>query len=750
MKPPVFLIGFMLVFMALAILSGFSTRKKTAGSDPWFRVDPGAGIQRIEVYSFDIERDFDRWDSWRPNDGRIYPDSDSSFTLVENPFEPAGAPAGSLIRLRTVFDPAVVGRPFGGYGIRAPIDPALVLNDETYLQFDLYYPKSAADKYMRFEIWSTSSGGAGGADSAGFPGSDKTQVYIRTADLDDIGSLNPAWSGYYNGETWFKKSITAATPVSEGSWEYVNIDLHTETGAKLDGDLLMIGSIRMIQTDPDGIPIPDVVNTKPYSEATPIKKKYNPGAGYFLMGTIGTGTVASSSIRGHHYELFVGGNNLKPLQHRRPPQWFRDEFMEPAFTPDAAAPEWDLPTNEYRGIRDSGKPGEYKIHGHVLAWYNQSPAWMRQMVPENITSMEWNQEGRFYTYGNNATGPFTKVNKNTARRIYFNHILYEMRHFMTTDPRYDSSEERGIIPFHSFDVLNEEIHESRHHILTRINPDEWKTALKHLSWLMAMTDDDIGEIRQHYIYLLFKYAHIAVPNARMAAQYKAGYNDPAIVPEYMKLDGHDHNGSIDGYITKKPPILVYNDYDIAVYSRAAVAYNMIKELNTAWKTDSLYDGRNLIECMGIQGHDTVNPTLASRNQNSVRMYASLIDEGLLDSICYSELDLKLPDTAPGGGALAPDILNQKQADVIGYQYALLFKVFEKYKKYIDHVIIWGQEGSGFQKSYVPFDHAGMASQAYYGIMNPDLFIKGHSYLDSYFDGEYAAVKGRPTFYFPQS
>jgi len=690
----------------------------SGGVDPYSRGDPGAGLRRMTVYGFDIESNFGAWEPWRTNDGRIIPGGDSRFALIENPFE-----QGSLIQLITYFDPAVTGKPYGGYGLRAPINPPLAVNGQTYVEFDLYYPKSAADKYMRFEIWSTSSGGEGAQSGAGFAGSDKTQVYVRTADLDDIGNLNPEWSGYYRDETWFKKSISAAVPVSTGRWEYLNIDLHTETGAKLVGDLLMIGNISITQTDPNGTPIPDVVNTKHFSEVTPIKKKYNPKAGYFLMGTIGTGEVTPNSIRGYHYELFVSGNNLKPIRHIRAPQWL---------DPDANGPEWNLPTEEYLKIRESGKSGEYKMHGHVLAWYNQSPSWMRRIVPES--------DGLFFTYGNNATGPFQKVNKNTARRVYFNHILYEMRHFMTTNERYDSSEERGIIPFHSFDVLNEEIHESRHSVIIKDNPDEWKTALKHLSWLMAMTDNAAGDIRQHYIYLLFKYAHIAVPNAQMAAKYKAGYSDPAIVPEYMKLDNHDINGSIDSYITKKPPILVYNDYDIATYSKAKVAYNMIKELNTAWRTDPLYDGRNLIECMGIQGHDTINPTLASRNQNSVRMYAALIDEGLLDWICYSELDLKLPSTAPGGGALAPAVLNQKQADVIGYQYALLFKVFNKYKKYIDHVLIWGQAGSGFQKSYVPFDHEEMASQAYYGIMNPDKFIKGHSYLHSYFDGEYAAVK----------
>jgi len=706
--------------IALGLLLGCSPQ-----DGPYFRADPGAGIQRIAIYRFAIEDDFNQWESWRTNDGRILPSADSNFSLIENPFE-----QGSLIRLSTYFDPAVTGKPFGGYGLRASVTPAVAVNGQTYVEFDLYYPKSAVDKYMRFEIWSTSSGGEGARSDAGSHGSDKTQVYIRTVDLDGIGNLNPAWSGYYNDETWFKKSITAAVPVSSGNWEHLNIDLHTETNAKLDGDLLMIGNIKITQTDPDGVPIPDVENAKSFSEVTPLKKKYNPKAGYFLMGVTGTGTVTTNSIRGYHYELFVGGNNLKPVRHIRAPEWL---------DPDAQGPEWALPTDEYLKIRDSGNPGEYKMHGHVLAWYNQSPAWMRRIIPENVASMQWNADGLFYAYGNNAAKPFQPLNKNTARRVYFNHILYEMRHFMTTNDRYDSSDERGIIPFHSFDVLNEEIHESRHSIIIKDNPDEWKSALKNLSWLMAMTDDDMENIRQHYIYLLFKYAHIAVPNARMAAKYKAGYNDPAIVPEYMKLDNHDNNGSIDAYITKNPPILVYNDYDIAVYSRAKVAYNMIKELNTVWKTDPLYDGRNLIECMGIQGHDTVNPTLASRNKNSVSMFARLIDEKLLDSICYSELDLKLPDSAPGGGALAPAVLNQKQADVIGYQYALLFKVFNNYKKYIDHVIIWGQSGSGFQKSYVPFDHAAMASQAYYGIMEPDTFIRGHSYLSGYFDGEYAAV-----------
>jgi GH35 family endo-1,4-beta-xylanase len=701
-------------------------------TDPYFRNDPGMGTDRILVYKFDLEKNFSVWKSWRTNDGRVLPNSNSGFELVNDPFE-----TGSLILLTSYFDPSIAGKAFGGFGLRAPISPPLEINNQTFVEFDLYYPKSAVGKYMRFEIWSTSTGGEGFQGEAGFPGTNRSQIYIRTSDIESLGQIKPEWIGFHNGETWYRKSISAVTPISSGSWEYINIDLHTETGTKLEGDQLLIGNIRITKSDTNATPIPDVINEKDFLEVEPIRGKYNSENGSFIVGTIGTGLVDPKTIRGYHYELFVDENNLKPERHIRPPQWLGEEFPNFVFKSDGNGPEWDLPTEAYLSIRNAGN---YKMHGHCLAWINQSPPWMRQILPENINSMQWNINGLFFAGGTNATGPYIKINKNIARRLYFNHILYEMRHFMTTDERYDSSKERGVIPFHSFDVVNVEIHESRHSTIIKDNPNEWKAALRHVSWLMAMTDNDVSDIRQNYMYLLYKYAHIAVPNALMAEKYKAGYNDPNIVPDYMKLDNHDKNGSIDAYINEKPPVLVYNDFEINIWSKMKVAYNMISEINSAWRTDPLYDGRNLIECLGIQGHTTVNPVVASQSQHSVDLIAGLIDEGLLDSICYSELDVRQPDGAPGGEAIAPAVLNQKQADTIGYQYALFFKMFEKYKKYIDHVIIWSQFGSSWMNSYVPFDHEKKASQAYYGIMDPDKFMKGHAYLDEYFDGEYNKLK----------
>jgi hypothetical protein len=196
--------------------------QNTENNDPYAGDDPGPGLQRITVCKFDLEKDYHLWKFWRTNDGRVLPNKDSTFELIDNPFDP-----GNLILLTTYFDPSVAGKSFGGYGIRAPISPPVAVNDKTFIEFDFYYPHSAAGKYMRMEFWSTSSGGEGQQASSGFSGTNVTQVYIRTYDLEKADSLNPDWIGFYKGNTWYKRTISAVSPVTEGIWEYLNIDLHT-------------------------------------------------------------------------------------------------------------------------------------------------------------------------------------------------------------------------------------------------------------------------------------------------------------------------------------------------------------------------------------------------------------------------------------------------------------------------------------------------------------------------------------------
>ncbi len=690
-------------------IASFRGNIKADGSDPYFRLDPGPG--RLPVT---ITEPSNVWTARNPLDNRVPANfAGGTFEVIPYPFADREGKA-DVLKINYVHNGTST---FGGITMQSPLSPSVTVPTGATIEFDVYYPKSAQGVFMRWRVRNTNS---------------DLDSYLRDYQYNN---LNPDWVGSYNGETWLRAhhSINAST----GNSSNFILELHGETGRPAESGMLLVSNIKITAPDPNGIPLPNVVNTQNQSVVAPLKSVYNKENGLFMVGAIGTGNVTGTRAR--HYEIFVDGNNLKAEgTHPRGPNWLTSVTGAPlnGATTVPGLAEYNFPTNAYLGIRNSGTPGQYKAHGHVLAWYNQAPAWMRQIVPANLPS-GYTGTANFYGLGNGVTTQ-VRVDKELARRVQFNHTMYVMRHFLSTDTKYGSSESRGVIPFNSWDVLNEEVHESRHSELIPQNANSWRTSLKHTNWLVAMSDDVIGgDITEHYIYLLFKHAHIAAPNARMAAAYKANY---AQLPAYMKLDGHDVEGSIDAYIVDQPPKLTYNDYDMFTRSKARTVYNMVRAMNTAWKSDPLYDGRPLIEDVGIQGHDSIGRTLASNNQYAMALYASLVDQGLLTGIAFSELDIKVPTNAPGGGATAPAVLNVKQSDALGYQYALMYKLFTKFAPYIDHIISWGVSGSGWQGSYVLFDQQSNANGGYYGAMNPDRFILGHSYLDEFYEGEYEKIQ----------
>ncbi|GAA0585795.1 hypothetical protein GCM10010172_83790 [Paractinoplanes ferrugineus] len=690
-------------------MAEFAGKIKADGSNPYFRLDPGPGKLPLQIAA-----PTGTWTTAKPLDSRVPADfAGGTFEKIPYPFADSAGQA-DVLKINYVHNGTST---FGGITVQSPLSPAVNVPEGATIEFDVYYPKSAQGKYMRWRMRNISS---------------DLDSYLRDYEYNN---LNPDWVGSYQGETWFKAhhSVNASVGMSSN----FTLELHGETGRPAETGTLLAANFKITAPDPNGVALPDVVNAENQSAVAPLKSVYNRKNDRFMVGSIGTGPVTGTRAR--HYEIFVDGNNLKAEgTHPRGPSWLKSttgEALGGASTTPGLA-EFSFPTSAYQAIRDSGTPGEFKSHGHVLAWYNQAPAWMRQIVPATLPA-GYNGTTDFYGLGNGVTTR-VPVDKETARRVQFDHTTYVMRHFLSTDEKYGSSAARGVIPFNSWDVLNEEVHESRHSELIPQDPNSWRASLKHTNWLAAMSDDRIGgDLKEHYVYLLFKYAHIAAPNKRMAAAYKANFAD---LPEYMKSDGNDTNGSIDAYVVARPPKLTYNDYGIATRSKARTVYNMVRALNTSWRSDPLYDGRPLIEDIGIQGHDSLGKTLASDNQYAMALYATLVDQKLLSGISYSEFDLKLPTSAPGGGAVAPATLNVRQSDALGYQYALMYKLFTKFAPYVDHVISWGVSGSGWQGSYVLFDGQENADSGYYGAVKPNRFILGHSYLDDYFAGEYEKIK----------
>jgi hypothetical protein len=184
--------------VALALEEAVATYKaaiKADGSDPYFRGNPGEGIPYLTSSTAALAAVGAPWTpetgtgkanyepfndgklhKWRANEGRLLWSNDSGylessiFELVANPF--AGE-SGDLIKIHAYHDPAVTGRSFGGFGIRAPLTQSVTMNNTTFIEFDLYYPLSAAGKWMRMGLWSTDTGGEGSQAGSGRNGSGK-------------------------------------------------------------------------------------------------------------------------------------------------------------------------------------------------------------------------------------------------------------------------------------------------------------------------------------------------------------------------------------------------------------------------------------------------------------------------------------------------------------------------------------------------------------------------------------------------
>jgi GH35 family endo-1,4-beta-xylanase len=694
-------------------LQNFTQAKLPGGGNPYAGNDPGKGPDRTVRQEWTFDADTAGWETGPyAGDDRIHTEGTVSW---ETAF------GDGKLKLDLAFDG--IAQPqednrrntMDGLPLQNVLPDPLDMTGGAYIQFDMYYPMDSAGKLMRFELWS-------GAYTAG-----KTQGYVRPDALD---YLNGPVAGEYGGQTYRIKTVVMKAPATSGTWQELRLDLHGETNAAYPEGALFLDNIKIIQEEGD--PIPETVNLNRGRDLPSLAERYQD---LFMFGNFGG--LPNPELRRHFTEMAPGNALKADAAHPYPPDWLAgDPEVGQVFADLRGSPEYAFaqPDAQFAEARGNG----YVLHGHVLAWYNQAPRWLMRIAPKGITGTAWNPEGNYIS--GSAANP-AEIDKETARRVYYNHILHEMRHFSSVDERYaetrlanESSSDDGVIAVHSWDVLNEEMHESRHSAVIPEKPGEWKTALRNTAWLRAMTGDDYGDITQHFVYLLFKYAHIAVPNRQMAERYKAHYAD---LPVYMKNDGHDDQGSIDAFITANPPVLYFNEYGLNIATKAKAVYNMIKEVNAAWLKDPLYDGRNLIEGLGMQGHYAVSPDLAGEVRASLTLFKGLIDEGLLNTLCISELDMKVLDSAPGGAtAGGSDPWNQKQADAHGYQYALLFKLFAEFSPYLERVSICGpNDQNWYWTTYghtVIFDRNNMANPAYYGCYDPDRFIRGHSYLDAYF------------------
>jgi len=218
--------------------------------------------------------------------------------------------------------------------------------------------------------------------------------------------------------------------------------------------LCVIAEARAIRDEYGGkaaAPAPVKAPTAPAPAETPsapdgntLKERYRP---FFLVGNVMSprdlGTPRFELLK-KHFAILTAENAMKPLYLQR---------EKGVFTFDEADK-----------LVDAALEAGLKVHGHTLAWHQQSPEWI-------------NREG---------------IDREEAIENLVNHARTVAGHF------------RGRVV--SWDVLNEAINDNP-------NPQDWRSALRRVPWYNAIGED--------YIAIVFRAAREADPDAKL---YYNDYN----------------------------------------------------------------------------------------------------------------------------------------------------------------------------------------------------------------------------------
>ncbi|WP_336789201.1 endo-1,4-beta-xylanase [Paenibacillus sp. MMO-177] len=270
-----------------------------------------------------------------------------------------------------------------------------------------------------------------------------------------------------------------------------------------------------------------------------------------------------------------------------------------------------------------------KMHGHVLVWHQQSPAWLNTKKDANNNTVPLGRDEAL-------------VNLKT-------HIQTVMKHFGNK-----------VI---SWDVVNEAMNDNPS------NPADYKASLRQTPWYQAIGPD---------------------------------YVEQAFLAAREVLDDHQ-----DWNIK-----LYYNDYNDDNQNKATAIYNMVKDINDRYA--AAHNGKLLIDGIGMQGHYNIN-TNPENVKLSLEKFISLGVE-----VSVSELDV-----TAGTNYTLPENLSTAQA----YLYAQLFKLYKEHADHIARVTFWGMDDNTSwraENNPLLFDKNLQAKPAYYGVIDPDKYIKDHA------------------------
>ncbi len=336
-------------------------------------------------------------------------------------------------------------------------------------------------------------------------------------------------------------------------------------------------------------------------------------ADYFMIGTIYTNDVTRSA----DYELVTKNfNQLTP---------------ENLLKPDATQPtEGNFNLNAAKLMMQFAKRENMTVHGHVLAWHQQSGNWLGQTNDREVAINQLKN----HIYG--VAGEFTG-------EIY------------------------------SWDVVNEAIRDG-----AKLPADgDWTKCLRETQWTESIGTD--------YIALAFTFAREAAPDA----------------------------------------VLYYNDYNLDDQNKAEIVAAMVADLRSQGIP---------VDGIGMQGHYNTG-TYIGNVASSLERFSEI--EGI--KISFSELDLGVSGVTTGR-------LTEEQEMQQAIAYAKLFLVFKEYADVIERVTFWGyKDNTSWRNESAPllWDSMLQPKEAYYAVMNPELYVQLEGAGETIETKQAQAVYGTP-------
>ena len=229
--------------------------------------------------------------------------------------------------------------------------------------------------------------------------------------------------------------------------------------------------------------------------------------------------------------------------------------------------------------------------------------------------------------------------------------------------------------FYAWDVVNEAIASGGGTWVDR--PGNWRTQMRTTSpWFMAFNtglDTEAGEHASDFIFYAFYYARKYFP-----------------------------------YST-----LYYNDYNEEIPAKRNAIAQMVEEINEIWENHPDYDGRLLIEAIGMQSHYHIEGW--TTNLDNV---AAALDRYIATGarVSVTELDI----TFGGHGSPAYPSLSEAQLQHQADVYARIFGYYLERAKYLSRVSIWGMSDAWSWRSTgfpLLFDARLDAKPAFRAIVN---------------------------------